>query len=242
MTDQELDRMMRRVLLDSIKNDEESAEQEAEPFASSRKHQRQMEDMLKDPLKWLRNKTKPVWKLVAQKVAVILLVASVSLGSLMAVSPTVRATVICWITEWYETHITYWFKGNFISEEMPQYRIWDLPDGYEEITEERIEESNYVEKVYRSFSEYSAQDIYFDYTYMQQGSGADYDAVDREIVQVTVNGAEGYLFIADDVENMWSTLIWIDEKENLQFTIDAAMEQKDILHMAESVELVELPK
>ena len=125
---------------------------------------------------------------------------------------------------------------------MPQYIIVDLPNGYEEIAEERIEESNYVEKVYRSSSDCGAQDIYFDYTYMQQGSGADYDAVDREVVQVTVNGAEGYLFVADDVENMWSTLVWIDETENLLFSIDAAMEKKDILHMVESIKLVELPK
>ena len=242
MTDQKLDKMMRRVLLDSLQQDEASVEQEVEPFVASRKHQRQIKEMLKDPLKWLRNKTKPIWKLVAQKVAVILLVASVGLGSLMAVSPTVRATVIRWVTEWYETHITYWFTGNDISEEMPQYIIVDIPNGYEEIAGERIEESNYVEKVYRSSSDYSTQDIYFDYTYMQQGSGADYDAVDREVVQVTVNGAEGYLFVADDVENMWSTLVWIDEAENLQFSIDAAMEKKDILHMAESIKLVELPK
>lgn len=242
MTDQELDNLMRRVLVDAIRNEETNENDNVEPFIWSLKHQHQMKEMLKDPLKWMRNKTRPLWKKFVQKVAVVLLIASVSLGGVMAVSPTVRAAVIRWVTEWYETHITYWFKGTVISEEMPQYGILDLPEGYEEIDEERIEESNYVEKVYRNSSEYNAQDIYFDYTYMQQGSGADYGTVDREILKVTVNGADGYLFVADDVTNMWSTLVWIEEVENLQFTIDAAMEKEDILHMAESVELVKLLK
>ena len=47
--------------------------------------------------------------------AVILLVFSLSLGSLMAVSPTVRAAVIRWVTEWYETHITYRYSGEQIT-------------------------------------------------------------------------------------------------------------------------------
>ena len=110
MTDQELDRRMRRVLLDSLRNDEQNTREAAGPFVPPRDHQRQMRDMLKDPIKWLRNRRKPVWKLAIQKVAVVLLVVSLSLGSVMAVSPTARAVVIRWETEWYETHIVYFFR------------------------------------------------------------------------------------------------------------------------------------
>ena len=101
MTDQELDTLMRRVLLDSLKLDAESTASGELAFEPTPRYQRQMAAMLKDPLKWER----PLWKNVAQKIAVILLVFSLSLGSLMAVSPTVRAAVVRWVTEWYETHV-----------------------------------------------------------------------------------------------------------------------------------------
>ncbi len=38
----------------------------------------------------------------------------------MAVSPTVRAAVVRWVTEWYETHVVYRFCENMTGE-MPQY-------------------------------------------------------------------------------------------------------------------------
>ena len=59
----------------------------------------------------------------------LLLVFSLSLGSLMAVSQTVRAAVV----EWYETHITYRHSGEQIAGDMPWYEITDLLEGYGEI-------------------------------------------------------------------------------------------------------------
>ena len=105
MTDQELDTLMRRVLLDSLKLDAESTASGELAFEPTHHYQRQMAAMVKDPLKWERRRARPLWKNVAQKAAVILLVFSLSLGSLMAVSPTVRAAVVRWVTEWYETHV-----------------------------------------------------------------------------------------------------------------------------------------
>ena len=115
MTDQELDTLMRRVLLDSLKLDAESTASGELAFEPTARYQRQMAAMLKDPLKWERRRARPLWKNVVQKAAVILLVFSLSLGSLMAVSPTVRATVVRWITEWYETHIVYRYSGDQIT-------------------------------------------------------------------------------------------------------------------------------
>ena len=62
MTNLELDVVMRRVLLDSLRNDE------AEDciFAPSKHYLREMKYMLKYPAKWQRNRTKPVWKQVVR--------------------------------------------------------------------------------------------------------------------------------------------------------------------------------
>ena len=234
MTDRELDRMMQHVLLDAIKRDCEKETDDVPAFKPTRHYQRQIAAMLKDPLKWERRRARPLWKNVAQKAAVILLVFSLSLGSLMAVSPTVRAAVVRWVTEWYETHIVYRYSGEQIIGEMPQYEITDLPEGY--IEDERVNWPSYVSVVYQNKD--TDKTIYLDCTFMQQGSASDYVTDGVEVVPVTVNGLSGQLFLTDDWENKWNTITWIDAERNLQFEIDANVNRDVILHMAESVSLV----
>ena len=234
MTDRELDRMMQHVLLDAIKRDCEKETDDVPAFKPTHHYQRQIAAMLSDPLKWAQKRARPLWKNVAQKAAVILLVFSLSLGSLMAVSPTVRAAVVRWVTEWYETHIVYRYSGEQIIGEMPQYEITDLPEGY--IEDERVNWPSYVSVVYQNKD--TGKTIYLDCTYMQQGSASDYVTDGVEVVPVTVNGLSGQLFLTDDWENKWNTITWIDAERNLQFEIDANVNRDVILHMAESVSLV----
>lgn len=80
-----------------------------------------------------RNETIPKEPNVHQKAVMLLLVFSLSLGSLMAVSQTVRAAVVRRVVEWYETHITYRHSGEQIAGDMPWYEITDLLEGYGEI-------------------------------------------------------------------------------------------------------------
>lgn len=107
MTDQELDQLMQRVLLDAIKSDCSNMSCEIPNFMPSHRYQHQMAIMIANPLKWAHKRARPLWKKVLQRVAVILIVFSLSLGSLMIISPSVRAAVVNWVTEWYETHITF---------------------------------------------------------------------------------------------------------------------------------------
>ena len=242
MTDQELDTLMRRVLLDSLKLDLEGAAGGELPFNPTPRFQRQMTAMLANPLKWARKRARPLWKNVAQKAAVILLVFSLSLGSLMAVSPTVRAAVVRWVVEWYETHVTYRYSGEQLSGEMPRYEITDLPEGYAEDESKRIEWPEYISFTYYNPNKENDQGIIFDYTYMSQGGAADFLIEDAEVFSVTVNGLRGQLFLAEDWENRRSTLTWIDTEKSIQFTLMAALSESDILHIAESVSLIKLPK
>ena len=111
MTEQELDLFMRNVLLDAIALDEET-NTETIPYTPSLHHQKQIKAMLKNPLRWARDRERPVWKRALKRVAVILLVISLAFGSLMVVSPTARATFIRWVTEWYETHVVFRYAGD----------------------------------------------------------------------------------------------------------------------------------
>lgn len=205
MTDRELDRMMQHVLLDAIKRDCEKETDDVPAFKPTRHYQRQMAAMLSDPLKWARKRARPIWKSALQKVAMILLVFTLSLGSLMVVSPTVRAAVVRWVTEWYETHIVYRYSGEQITGEMPQYEITDLPEGYAEVESKRIEWPDYISFTYYNPNKENDQGIIFDYTYMSQGGVADFVTEDSETISVTVNGLKGQLFLAKDWENTRST-------------------------------------
>ena len=75
---------------------------------------------------------------------------------------------------------------------------------------------------------------------MSQGGAADFVTEDTEIISVTVNDLEGQLFLEKDWENTRSTLTWIDAERNLQFTLMAALNETDILHIAESVSLTKM--
>lgn len=240
MTDRELDRMMQHVLLDAIKRDCEKEADDVPAFKPTHHYQRQMAEMLKDPLKWERRRARPLWKNVAQKAAVILLVFSLSLGSLMAVSPTVRAAVVRWVTEWYETHVVYRFSGEQIADEMPQYEVTDLPEGYAET--ERVEWPSYVSIIYQKVNDENASWIYLQYIYMQQGASSNFGIENADIIPVTVNGLEGQLYLTKDSEQSDSTITWIDPNENILFAVSAALGADDILHMAESVSLVKTEK
>ena len=240
MTDRELDRMMQHVLLDAIKRDCEKETDDVPAFKPTRHYQRQIAAMLSDPLKWAQKRARPLWKNVAQKIAVILLVFSLSLGSLMAVSPTVRAAVVRWVTEWYETHVVYRFSGEQIADEMPQYEVTDLPEGYAET--ERVEWPSYVSIIYQKVNDENAPWIYLQYIYMQQGASSNFEIENADIIPVTVNGLEGQLYLTRDTEGADSTITWIVPDENMLFAVSAALGADDILHMAESVSLVKTEK
>ena len=120
----------------------------------------------------------------------------------MAISPTVRAAVIRWVTEWYETHIVYRYSGESISAEMPQYEITELPDGYKET--DRIEDIGYVSIVYENAD---GKYIYLDYAKMEQGAGKVIETGDSNVIQITVNGLSGQLFLPQS-EDQDSTITW----------------------------------
>lgn len=62
MTDQELDQLMQRVLLDAIKSDCSNMSCEIPNFMPSHRYQHQMAIMIANPLKWARKRARPLWK------------------------------------------------------------------------------------------------------------------------------------------------------------------------------------
>ena len=237
MTEKELDAFMSKVLLDAIAFDEDRLEEKI-PYAASTRHRHQMRAMLKDPVRWARERGKPVWKRVLQTAAVILLILSLGLGGVMLASPTARATIVRWVAEWYETHIVFRYAGEDAQGEMSQYELGELPEGFVENSERQFIGAGMTSHFYENEKK---EVILFKYAYMQQGALSSVDAENANMIPVFVNNCEGLLVIPKE-EDSSSTLMWFDIERNLQFTLDAPLGQEDILHMAESVYLVETTK
>ena len=232
MTDMELDGMMRHVLLDALRNDEEDRGADI-VFIPSKNHLRQMQRMLQDPLKWLRSRTRPAWKVVVQKVAIILLIVSIAFGGVMVVSPTARASVTRWVLEVYETQIVYRFSGEDISGPMPQYGIADLPEGYVE-TDRRTGSAS-VSIMYENDADGI---LCLDYAYMQQGVLSVLAPGDDDIIPVTVGNFDGEAYVPKKPTSA-KAIVWMDRENNIHFIVKGFGAMEDILHMANSVSLID---
>lgn len=237
MTDQELDAMMKRILVDSINRDCETMEQDGTlAFQPSTYHQRQMRLMLKDPLGWARKKARPMWKIVVQKVAVVLLIISLGFGTIMVSSPTARAAFVRVVKEWYDTYIIYRYAGNSNTENIPHYEITELPEGFVET--ERTELPRMTSVTYENAT---GDIIEFEYGFMAQGGALAFDTENSDVTEIVINHMSGQFYESKDSEN-FNTITWINEEKNIQFDITCIYSYIDILHMAESISLVETTK
>lgn len=76
----------------------------------------------------------PVQFRIMQRVATIFLVICIGFATILTFSPTVRANVVGWIREQYESFVAYYFEDNYESKADPvEYYISDLPVEYAEI-------------------------------------------------------------------------------------------------------------
>lgn len=229
MTNTELDRTLRQVLLDALRLDESQTPQAAVPFVPSRSYRRSMSRICKNPLKWLRERERPVWRRVAQQAAVILLVISLGFGCVMATVPSARAAVMRWVTEWYETHIVYRYSDEAVPEQVPKYTITALPDGFVEVDRTVLSQLTDI-----AYADDDGNIVSFSYSVMHQGGIRSFDTTGSVITEVAVNGAPGQFF-ETKVSGEFNTLTWVDEGKNLQFVISGCFEQADLLCMAESI-------
>lgn len=230
MTEQELDQLIKKLLIDALKSDLEEQTEPQPEFIPSESYRKQMVAMEHDPIGWMKRKTKPLWKTIIQRIAIVLLAFLVGFGSIMAVVPTARASVIRWVTEWYEDHVVYRFHGERRTDELPQYEITALPDGYTET--ERIEFSALDGEV--TYQNDVGDVIWFGYSSIQQGGAAGFDTKTSDVFDISVNHNSGQFFQTKIAGN-FNTIVWIDPEQNILFDISGDFGRSELLEMAESV-------
>lgn len=227
MTDQELDRLMRHVLMDGIGQEaEQTSQQDIPAFQPSPRYQRQMAAMQRDPLAWTRKKQRPAWKKWAQTAAALLLAAGLGL----AASPTARADIVRLTVEWSQNRASFVYSGPDVEGELPCYVLGDLPAGFVQTSWQRLGPAMAAADYENAAGDY----LYLDYSYMQQGGGTFIDMDEGEVIQTQVNGMKGYFFQDADPE-AFDILTWTDTRQNIQFTLGGCMDLDQALALAKGL-------
>lgn len=235
MTDQELDQMLRRALLDAAAQEAEALPQE--PPELSPRHGRSMRAMLRDPLAWARNRRRPALRTAARHAAArhaaaVLLVLVLSAAVLVTVSPQVQADITRWVAEQTGNVLDFQFRGDSPAQPIPQYQITALPEGYVET--ERTDSFGAGNVTYKNSD---GDTILLSYTYMHDGAhdGFILDNTDT-VSDIRVSDMPGKLILSS-LEDHDSYVTWIDGASNMQFTVSAAIDEVSIIAIAESVSL-----
>lgn len=136
--------------------------------------------------------------------------------------------------------MTYRYAGDDMVDDLPEYTITELPEGYAEDRDQRIEFGTQTYISYQNGDINST--ITLHYCYMQQGAATIFVLENADSIPVIVNGCEGQIFLSKNLETTRNAITWIDVEQNIQFTIQARLSTGDLLHIAESVSLDNLPE
>lgn len=236
MSEQELDNLIRDALMDAAELDGQSQDSVAE-FIPSDRYLRQMRAMCHSPTQWARRKTRPRWKTALQRAAVFFLAVSVSSGCVLTAVPQARAGVLQWVLEWYDHDIVYRFGGEPAGDVLPEYFIADLPDDFEEVVKDVFPTA--ISILYENDE---GELISFEYGFMYQGTAAQFSTEGVTVATVQVNHCDGQYLEAPPSQDSMNDIFWIDSEAGMYFEIQAHLGKNDILTLAESVLLVEMPE
>ncbi len=172
---------------------------------------------------------------VRSRIAAALLVILIGASVLMTVSPQARANVRAWIKKTSGTQTEYWFQGDK-GGVLPEYELTWIPEGFEKIREEPFR--NTQTWVYQRGDDETDAFI-FTYRPAEKDSYLILDTLgfEYEMEIVSIHGNYGELYISQD-ETRSHGVIWLDEENNVAFTLTAFLDPQDILHIADGIKLV----
>lgn len=202
------------------------AREEAEPYDFSPAFHMKMEPVLARARRHERSRR--AIQTIAASVAVILICGF----SWLATHAQAREAVQRWIRETWRNSIVYRFLGgeNF---PLPDVRPAWLPEGYEET--EALEREDRLSVTWQNGN---GDCIFFDVHQMHEGTMVDFIANPGEetaFERVDIGGLPGEFYISGTEQ---SVLIWMDDETGFCYELNTKLEASVILHIAESVPLV----
>nr|WP_325186355.1 DUF4367 domain-containing protein [uncultured Oscillibacter sp.] len=228
MTEQALNQLTRRVMLDAARLEYGGLPEEPHPFSPA--FERKMK-------KLLRRGRHPVWYKTLHAAACLLLALLLSGCAVLAVSPEAREVFAGWVREVYENAFVYRFYGEeqgdreLLQETETFYRPSWVPEGYRII--HATEGDGVTFFVYRDDS--GAQ---ISFACIESGGAVQVTGDNGAVYQkVRVNGRSADLYMDRDPEEA-NVLVWTDASGESIFSITGVLSGEELVKIAESLEAV----
>ena len=224
MTDQALDSLARRVLLDVTRREYDSLIEERPEHDFSPGFEKKMKKLLR----WSRH---PAWHKFVHAAACLLLVLLLTGCAVLAVSPEAREAVAAWVREVRDNTFTYHYVGpeGEPSEEMSYRPAW-VPEGYELFDTDPDAYNATIRYLNADDDELELVCLFRTESLVMQ---LDLDEGDME-KQVFISGKTADLYLGRDGNS--SALVWTDEEKNLVFLLRGSLTEEEIIKAAESVQ------
>lgn len=259
MTEREQDALVRQCLLDALQADWAGVLAQAPQASLSPHQQRRVHAMLADPAGYARRWFRPLWQRALHTAACAALVCLVSLGALLAASPTIRAEFPDWIRQLEFTFFRYEVEGQPTDRSGDVYAITALPEGYTLVRDYELTEKHpYHSWEYENNT--GAQGI-ISLTCVWDGEWTVLrNCYEEEMAKVNGEDAVFYRFTGlhshrnipgyalfyneeadtwpEDLDPFGNILVWTDSSSGVLFELYAYFDKEDMVRMAESVELV----
>ena len=154
---------------------------------------------------------------------------------LFTLNTEVRAAVVSWFTETFDNRMIFWFRGEE-PDVLPTFALSNVPEKYVCVYDETLQNSRTM--LYMN-PEDELDGFTFSYGFIQDDAPlvVDFNGPEDAISEVLINGCPGKLYMSVD-PNESHALVWIDEANDVVFSITSFMEPEVMLHIAEGTKLV----
>lgn len=228
MTDQALDKLARRLMLDAARLEYGEVLEEQQEHVFSPAFERRMR-------KLLRRGQHPVLYRALRAAACLLLALLLSGCAVLAISPAAREAFEGWVREVHDTYFSYQYVGpdQDKREDLTEFAFvptW-LPEGYREA--ERPQLYGMVNILYETDGKDTAI-----FGYAPELSMTVYTE-NAEVHEVQVHGRRADLYL-DSQEGNRNVLVWTDEDTGFFLWISAPVSGEVLVKIAESVEALPL--
>lgn len=228
MTEQALNQLARRVMLDAARLECGNLLEEPPEYTFSPAFERRMK-------KLLRRGRHPVWYRTLHAAACVLLALLLSGCAVLVVSPEAREVFSGWVREVHEAYFLYRFFGDEekepVSDESAVYQPAYVPAGYR--MERKRVLSGIVSILYINdqSGNLAAFGCFLDTTSPVLQVERDSEDIHKKVF---VNGLSADLYL-DAEEGEANVLVWVDGENGAAFRISGVFGEEELVSMAESV-------
>lgn len=181
-----------------------------------------------------RRERHPVFYRTLQRVAAVFLALLLTGIGWLTIDAEARAATIAWFRSISQDSIVYRFLNPTPQQTLPDYAPTWLPEGFEE--QERHKDDLRSSWYYVSGSDF----IVIEVDAYHSGTVLSLIGDHSGCEEVNVNQFIA-LFVPANGASSVSNLVWIDEQNGLIFSVGSTLEKSVMLHIAESIELLQSP-